>query len=100
MQSIPCILIRWTLNLLSEGFKLRAQKQDRHTKSSLKAAHTEMHRRFEEARDRKNPYFPITNVQLPTILAFAVHKARGQMMSHDAFWSWLAARYTKGVFVV
>ena len=55
-------LVRGTLNWLSEGFKLRSRRQDRHKKSSLKADHTEMQRRFEEAKHLKNPHFPITNL--------------------------------------
>ena len=92
-------LIWGTLNWLLEGFKRRSQRQDRHKKSSLKAAHTEMQRRLEEAKHMKNPYFPFTNLQLPTILAFAVQKARGRMMPHNACRSWSVARCAKGVLV-
>ena len=77
MLSIPCLQCdSGDVALLLEGFKVRSQKHDGHKKSSLKAAHKEIQRHFQEAKYRKNPYFPITNLQLPTILVFAAKKAR------------------------
>ena len=93
-------LILGTLNLLLEGFKLRSRTQDQHKKSSVNGAHTEMQRRFEEVKQTKSFYCPITNLRLPTTLAFAVQKARGEMMPHDVFRSSSPARRTKGVLVM
>ena len=51
--------------------------------------------------EAQNEYLlPITNLQLPNILASAVQKTRGQMTPHGAFRSWSGVRRTKGVFIV
>ena len=60
----------------------------------------EMRWRFRKARHMKYPYFPTTNLQLPTILPFGLQKTRGHVTPHDAFRSWSTSRRTKGGFSV